>query len=63
MHGQYIRSMDRQPISEEDMFLWLSRGDLKGVTESEIIAAQDQAYLLTYSMEQSPSSEPNRFGS
>ena len=63
MHGQYIRSMDRQPISEEDMFLWLSRGDLKGVTESEIIAAQDQAYLLTYSMEQSPSSEPNWFGS
>jgi hypothetical protein len=43
MHGQYIISMDRQLIGEEDTFLWLSRGDLKEETESEIIAAQDQA--------------------
>jgi hypothetical protein len=27
-HGQYIRNMDRQLISEEDTFLWLSKGDL-----------------------------------
>ena len=33
----------RQLISEEDMFLWLQRGDLKGKTESEIIAAGHQA--------------------
>jgi len=40
-HGYYIESMDRQIISEEDIFLriWLSTGDLKGQTESEIIAA------------------------
>jgi hypothetical protein len=31
MHGQYIRSTDRQVISEEDTFLWPSRGDLDGV--------------------------------
>jgi hypothetical protein len=43
MHWQYIRNMDRQLISEEDMFLWLSKGDLKAETESEIVAAQDQA--------------------
>jgi len=43
MYGQYIISMDRQLISEEYTFLWLSRGDLKGETESEIIAVQDQA--------------------
>jgi len=43
MHGQYITSIDRQIISEADTFLWLSRGDLKEKTESEIIAAQDQA--------------------
>ena len=43
MHGQYIRNMDRQLISEEDTFLWLSKGDLKAETESEIVAAQDQA--------------------
>jgi hypothetical protein len=36
IHGQYIRSIDKQPISEEDMFLCLSKGDLKAETESEI---------------------------
>jgi hypothetical protein len=41
IHGQYIRSLDRQLISEEDTFLWLSKGDLKAETESEIVAAQD----------------------
>jgi hypothetical protein len=48
MHGQYIRSMDRQLVSEEDAFLWLSRGDLQGETESEIIAAKDQALQTKY---------------
>jgi hypothetical protein len=43
LHGQYIRNMDRQLISEEDTFLWLSKGDLKAETGSEIVAAQDQA--------------------
>ena len=43
MHGQYIRSIGRQLISEEDTFLWLVKGDLKVETESEIVAAQDQA--------------------
>jgi len=43
MHGQYIRNVDRQLISEEDTFVWLSKGDLKAETESEIVGAQDQA--------------------
>jgi len=43
MHGQYIINIDRQFIGEEDTFLWLSKGDLKAETESEIVAAQDQA--------------------
>ena len=42
MHGQYNRSMDRQLIGKEDTILWLSRGDPKGETESEIIVAHDQ---------------------
>jgi hypothetical protein len=42
MHGQYIINRDRQLISEEDTFLWLSKGDLKAETESEIAAAQDE---------------------
>ena len=48
LHGQYIRNIDRQLISEEDTFLWLSKGDLKAETESEIVAAQDQALLTKY---------------
>ena len=48
MHGQYIRDIDRQLISEEDTFLWLSKGDLKAETESEIVAAQDQALQMKY---------------
>ena len=48
LHGQYIRNIDRQLISEEDTFLWLSKGDLKAETESEIVAAQDQALQTKY---------------
>jgi len=33
-HGQYIRNIDRQLISEEDTFLWLSKGGLKAESES-----------------------------
>jgi hypothetical protein len=43
MHGEYIRNLDRQLISEEDTILWLSKWDLKAETESKIVAAQDQA--------------------
>jgi len=39
MHGQYIRSVDRQLIGTEDTLLWVLRGHLKGETGSEIIAA------------------------
>jgi len=48
MHGQYIRNIDRQLIGVEDTFLWLSKGDLKAETESEIVAAQDQALQTKY---------------
>jgi hypothetical protein len=47
-HGQYIRSIDKHLFSEEDTFLWLSKGDLKAETESEIVAAQDQALQTKY---------------
>jgi len=48
MHGHYIRNIDIQLISEEDTFLWLSKGDLKAETESEIVAAQDRALQTKY---------------
>jgi hypothetical protein len=48
MHGQHIRSIDKHLVSEEDTFLWLSKGDLKAETESETVAAQDQPLQTTY---------------
>ena len=36
MHGQYKRNIDKQLISEEDTFLWISKGDLKAEIESEM---------------------------
>jgi len=48
MRGKYIRNVDRQFISEEDTFFWLSKGDLKAETESEIVAAQDRALQTEY---------------
>ena len=48
MQGQYIRKIGRQLISEEDTFLWLSKGDLKAETESETVAAQDQTLQTNY---------------
>ena len=48
MHGQYNRNIDRQLISEEDTFLWLSKGGLKAETVSEIVAAQDLALQTKY---------------
>ena len=35
-------------ICEEETFLWLSKGDLKAETESEIQAAQDKAIQTKY---------------
>jgi len=40
--------MDRQLITEEDAFFWLSKGDLKAETKREILAAQDQALNTSY---------------
>jgi hypothetical protein len=33
IHGQYMRRINIQLVSEEDSFLWLSRGDMKAETE------------------------------
>ena len=48
MRGQYIRNIDRQLISKEDTFVWLSNGDLKAETESEIVTALDKALQTKY---------------
>ena len=44
MHGQCVRNIDSLLVKERTL-LRLLRGDLKLVTESEIIVAQDYALL------------------
>lgn len=44
--NQFCRSINEQLFTEEDTLLWLSRRDLKGKTESEIIEAQNQALQI-----------------
>jgi hypothetical protein len=46
--GRYIRSIDKQIFSEDDMLLLLSRGDVKAETESEVVAAKEQALKTKY---------------
>ena len=48
MVGQYIRSVDKQLVSEEKTLLLLSRGDMKAETESVIMAIQEQALKTKY---------------
>jgi hypothetical protein len=48
IYGQHISNIDKQLISEEDTFLWLSKEYLKAETESEIVAAQNQALKTIY---------------
>jgi hypothetical protein len=51
MHGQYIRNMDRQLISEKDTFLLMSRGVPQEETECEIIAARDQGLQTKFTLQ------------
>ena len=48
MHGQYIRSVDRQLTGAEDTLPWQQSGDLEGEARSEVMAAQDQALQTKY---------------
>ena len=41
-------NVDRQLLSEEDILLWLFRRYIKVGTESEVIAAQDEALQSIY---------------
>ena len=48
LHGQRIRYVDIELIGREDTLLWLSRGDLKGETGSELMAAHEQEFQNKY---------------
>lgn len=48
MHGQHLRELESLPVDKEQSFLWLNHGNLKGETESLLIAVQDQAIKTNY---------------
>ena len=47
MHGQFIRKT-MEKVDKEKTWQWLSRGDLKIVTEALLCAAQEQAIRTNY---------------
>ena len=48
MHGQLPRNLDEKLVDIEQSYHWLKSGDIKGQTESTIVAAQDQAISTNY---------------
>ena len=48
MHGQLPRNLDEKLVDIEQSCRWLKSGDIKGETESTIVAAQDQAISTNY---------------
>jgi hypothetical protein len=48
MHGQLPRNLDEKLVDIEQAYRWLKSGDIKGQTESTIVAAQDQAISTNY---------------
>ena len=42
MHGQLPRKLGEKLVDIEQSYRWLKSGDIKGETESTILAAQDQ---------------------
>ena len=49
MHGQLTRNLDGKRVDIEGSYCWLKSGDIKGETQSKIVAAQDQAINANYS--------------
>jgi len=48
MHRQLPRNLDEKLVDIEQSYRWLKPGDIKGETESTIVAAQDQAISTKY---------------
>jgi hypothetical protein len=48
MHGQFPCSLDEKLVDNEQSYCWLKFGNIKGETESTIVAAQDQAISTKY---------------
>jgi IS30 family transposase len=48
MHGQLPCRLHKKLVDTEQSYRWLKFGDIKGETESRIVAAQDQAISINY---------------
>jgi len=48
IHGQFPCNLDGKLVDIEQSYRWLKSGDIKGETESTIVAAQDQAINTDY---------------
>jgi len=48
MHGQFPRNLEEKLVEIEQSYRWLKSGDIKGETESTIVATQDQAINTKY---------------
>ena len=48
MHGQLPRNLEEKLVDIKQSYCWLKSGDIKGETESTIVAAQDQAISTNY---------------
>jgi hypothetical protein len=48
MHGQLPRNLDKKLVDIEKSYHWLKSGDIKGETESTIVATKDQAISTNY---------------
>jgi hypothetical protein len=48
VHGQFPRSLDEKLVDKEQSYRWMKFGDIKGGTESTVVAAQDQAISTNY---------------
>ena len=48
MDGQLPRNLDEKLVDIEQSYRWLKSGDIKGETESTIVAAQDQTVITNY---------------
>jgi len=48
MHVQLPRNLDEKLVDIEQSYHWLKSGDIKGETESTILATQDQAISINY---------------
>jgi hypothetical protein len=48
MNGHCVRCINRQLISEKDVFLWISKGNLEAETEGELVAVQEQVHQDKY---------------